>query len=68
LTGVHLVRADDSLLTTAATVEPITLRSLDTIHLATALSLASDLAGMVVYDRNLREAARTAGLTVWSPA
>jgi hypothetical protein len=43
-------------------------RSLDSIHLATALSPGSDLAGMVVYDRQLRDAARRAGLTVWSPS
>ena len=68
LTGVHLLRADDGLLTAAAAIEPAALRTLDSIHLATALSLGSELAGMVVYDRNLRKAARSHGLTVWSPS
>jgi uncharacterized protein len=67
LARVHLVRPDDGLLATAARVEPRRLRALDAIHLATALSLGHDLGGMVVYDRRLAEAARGAGLTVWSP-
>jgi uncharacterized protein len=67
LARVHLVRPDDGLLAAAARVEPRRLRALDAIHLATALSLGHDLGGMVVYDRRLAEAARGAGLTVWSP-
>jgi predicted nucleic acid-binding protein len=67
LTGVHLVRADEGILAAAAMLEPPTLRTLDSIHLATALSLGRDLAGMVVYDRRLREGARSAGLRVWAP-
>jgi predicted nucleic acid-binding protein len=67
LTGVHLVRADEGILAAAAVLKQPTLRTLDAIHLATALSLGHDLAGMVVYDRHLREAARAAGLKVWAP-
>jgi predicted nucleic acid-binding protein len=55
------------LLTAAARVEPTSLRALDAIHLATALSLGHDLSGIVVYDRRLADAARGAGLTVWAP-
>ena len=67
LTGVHLIRADEGVLAAAAAIEPVRLRTLDSIHLATALSLGTDLAGMVVYDRHLREAARSARVTVWAP-
>jgi predicted nucleic acid-binding protein len=67
LARVHLVRPDDALLTEAARVEPASLRALDAIHLATALSLGHDLSGIVVYDRRLADAARGAGLTVWAP-
>ena len=67
LARVHLVRPDDALLTAAARVEPASLRALDAIHLATALSLGHDLSGIVVYDRRLADAARGAGLTVWAP-
>ena len=44
------------------------LRALDAIHLASALSLGSDLEGLVTYDRRLAEAAREAGLDVLAPA
>jgi predicted nucleic acid-binding protein len=43
------------------------LRTLDAIHLATALSVAHDLDGFVSYDARLTEAASSAGLDVLSP-
>lgn len=68
LAHVHLVRPDDALLAAATGVGPRALRALDAIHLATALSLGSELGGMVVYDRRLAAAARDAGLQVFAPA
>lgn len=68
LAGVHLIRPDDALFAAAARLEPAPLRTLDAIHLATALSLGSELAGMVVYDQRLTAAARRAHITVWAPA
>ena len=66
--AVELIAPDGALLADAARVDPLTLRSLDAVHLATAIALAADLEGMVVYDRRLSEAARQAGLTVWAPS
>ena len=68
LAHVHLIRPDDVLLAAATRLEPASLRALDAIHLATALSLGSELAGMVVYDRRLAAAARRAHVTVWAPS
>jgi predicted nucleic acid-binding protein len=68
LAGVHFVRPDDRILAAAMACDPPELKSLDAIHLATALSLGHHLAGMVVYDRRLASAARHHGLTVWAPA
>ena len=68
LAHVHLIRPGDLVLAAATRVEPASLRTLDAIHLATAVSLGHELAGMVVYDRRLAGAARDAGLTVWAPA
>jgi uncharacterized protein len=51
----------------AAVLTPITLRSLDAIHLAAALDVGEDLACFVTYDRRLADAAREAGLPVASP-
>jgi predicted nucleic acid-binding protein len=68
LARIDLIRPDERMLAAASEVGPRTLRALDAIHLVTALSLRPDLAGMVVYDRALRDAARAAGLTVWAPS
>ena len=52
----------------AGALGPPGLRSLDAIHLATALSLGEDLAGVVTYDARLSEAIAAVGLAVWTPA
>lgn len=44
------------------------LRTLDAIHLATALAIQPDLDGFVTYDDRLAGAARALGLPVVSPA
>lgn len=51
----------------AARLAPVPLRSLDAIHLASALSLGANLGGIVTYDDRLAEAARTAGVSVLQP-
>jgi uncharacterized protein len=43
------------------------LRSLDAIHLATALSVQSDIDAMVTYDQRMAESARLHGLQVVAP-
>jgi predicted nucleic acid-binding protein len=50
----------------AQTVRPIVVRSLDAIHLATALRIPT-LTSFVTYDKRLADAARAAGLTVDAP-
>ncbi|MET0894949.1 MAG: type II toxin-antitoxin system VapC family toxin [Acidimicrobiia bacterium] len=51
----------------AARIEPWTLRSLDAIHVATALSLVRDDVVFYTYDQRAIEAAQAAGLTIASP-
>lgn len=51
----------------AALLEPSGLRSLDAIHLATALDLEDSVDCFVVYDTVLARAARRIGLEVVSP-
>ena len=68
LAATELIAPDSGVLADAADVDPLSLRTLDAIHLATALALLPDIDGMVVYDRRLAGAAREAGLTVWAPA
>ncbi len=68
MTGLALINVDGAVLRHASELEPRGLRALDAIHLASALSLVPDVAGMVVYDTRLAGAARAAGLTTWAPA
>ena len=58
---------DRGLLLRAGRVEPTGLRTLDAIHLATALSIPQVLASFVSYDRRQLDAARRAGLETASP-
>ena len=62
-----LIRLDDGVYDAAADLEPALMRSLDAIHLAAALTLGRDLAGIVTYDRRMAEAAQTLGLRVEAP-
>lgn len=52
----------------AQTIRPVTIRSLDAIHLATALSIRPSLTSFVTYDKRLLEAATAARLPTDSPA
>lgn len=47
---------------------PVRLRSLDAIHLASALEMSIDLRAVVTYDQRLGEAATALNLPVVSPA
>ncbi len=67
LASIDLIRLDDDLLERAAEIEPSTVRSLDAIHLATALSLGNDLAAVVTYDSRMSTAAELLGLPVIAP-
>ena len=51
----------------AGLLEPDGMRSLDALHLASALALAEDLEGIVTYDTRLRDAALALGLEVVAP-
>lgn len=64
---VRLVRIDEPMLDRAGELEPRTLRSLDAIHLAAALSVGPDLGVVLTYDERMREVAVFHGLEVDSP-
>jgi uncharacterized protein len=70
LDGVALIPLDDAILASSATLPPATVASLDAIHLATALRLASAgvLETVMTYDLRLAEAAEQHGLKVLAPA
>jgi uncharacterized protein len=64
---IELVDLTPAIRVRARAVDPVTLRSLDAIHLATALHIHGPLIAFVAYDRRLAEAARAAGLPVQVP-
>ena len=64
---IDLIAVDDVVLDAAALLQPPALRTLDAIHLASAISLGDDLAVFVAYDRRLLEAATVVGLAATSP-
>jgi hypothetical protein len=67
LSGLTLVRLDEVVQKLAGTIGPPELRSLDAIHLATALSLGDLPEAFVTYDRRMAVAGRTLGLNVITP-
>jgi len=64
---VTVIAIHDEVLRRAGQLDPPALRSLDAIHLATALHLAEELDNFITYDRQLGRAAVAAGLSVDSP-
>lgn len=65
---IDLIDLDPGIRILAQTVRPATVRTLDAVHLATALSIGARLTSFVTYDKRLADAARDAGLTVDAPA
>lgn len=68
LQTLSLVSLNRTILQQAATVSPMGLRSLDAIHLATALSIERRIDYIVTYDIRLHRAAEEYGLPVIAPA
>lgn len=66
--GLAIVDLDAAVASLAGIVPPPMLRSLDAVHLASALSIGDELDAVVTYDARLADAARAAGLDVVAPA
>ena len=67
LRRVDLVGIDDRILDAAGTLEPAVLRTLDAIHVATAMAVGDDLDAIVTYDERMVEASGLLGLSTASP-
>ena len=65
--GVALLPVSDEVLDIAASIEPQSLRSLDAIHLATAVSVRNDVGVLLTYDDRQADAARQLGLETAAP-
>ena len=67
LRRLDLIPLERRVLDVAGRLQPPALRSLDAIHIASALALGTACEGFVTYDLRMREAAELAGLIVISP-
>jgi predicted nucleic acid-binding protein len=67
IASVTLVSITPAILQEAARLQPATLRTLDAIHLASALALDDDLESLVTYDERLAGAARFHGIPITAP-
>jgi uncharacterized protein len=67
LSRIALVDLDEHVVQRAATLEPMQLRTLDAIHLATAISLGGDLGALCAYDVRLGSAAVSKTIDVQAP-
>jgi predicted nucleic acid-binding protein len=64
---IGLIELDAGVLHAAAHITPAELRTLDAVHVASALSLADELDVVVAYDARLAAAVTRAGVEVVSP-
>lgn len=65
--ALDLIALDERVLEEAALLRPVELRSLDSIHLASALLLGDALGVALVYDERLLEAMQATGMPVAAP-
>ncbi len=70
LDRISLIPLDDPPLEAAETITPATVRTLDAIHLATAVRLhkVNQLSALMTYDKQLAAGASEHGITVLSPS
>ncbi|HYW27569.1 MAG TPA: type II toxin-antitoxin system VapC family toxin [Terriglobales bacterium] len=68
LERMPMVEVDRSLFRQAGLLGPATMRSLDAVHVASALALGPDLGVVITYDERMAVVARLFGLDVASPA
>jgi predicted nucleic acid-binding protein len=67
LASLAEVPLNDDVRAAASSLAPVELRTLDAIHLASALALGDDLAGVLTYDDRMQRAALANGLSVLAP-
>jgi predicted nucleic acid-binding protein len=65
--GVSLLPLSDAVLDFAVDLKPWKLRTLDALHLATALTVADEVGSFFSYDHRLAEAAADHGFAVLRP-
>lgn len=67
LRAMILLPISTSVREAAGEIFPGRIKSLDAIHLSTALEIKSDLAGLLTYDNRMAELARESGIEALAP-
>ncbi len=67
LLRIALIRIDDDIIARAADLPPYEIRSLDAIHIASALAIRDELAALISYDKRLASAAAKLNIPVLVP-
>lgn len=68
LNRMEILRLGDRVLRAAGSLLPVGLRTLDAIHLASALQMGTDLARVVTYDERMATAAAQLGMSAVAPS
>jgi uncharacterized protein len=68
LDSITLMTVTAATIEAAARLDPASLRTLDAVHLASAMALGDDLDGLLTYDERLADAARAHGVQPIAPA
>ena len=65
---VSVIEVGEPIRARAALLEPASVRSLDALHLATAIEIGDALDAVITYDARMAAAARSLGLAVTAPS
>lgn len=68
LSSINLITVTRARLQDAGFLQPPLLRTLDAIHVASALALGPRLGAVITYDRRMSAAAQWYGIRVLNPA
>ncbi len=67
IASAAIVELTDDIVASARNVAPVHVGALDAIHIASALSLDTELAGVATYDNRMKDALIRAGANVVAP-
>ncbi len=65
---ISVIEAGEPIRARASLLEPVAARSLDALHLATAIEVGDALDAVITYDARMASAARSLGLAVAAPS
>jgi predicted nucleic acid-binding protein len=67
LSSAAIIPLSESVVAAARKVKPVHVGALDAIHIASALSLGKQLAGVATYDKRMQDALKPLGVRVIAP-